>query len=179
MLVGIIVSCEVSFWLFLLAGLVTRYFLKLPRVSTVLLVLTPVTDTVLLVATAIDLRSGAEPSFAHALASIYLGMSLVYGRRIIARADERFAFRFAGGPAPKMLPKMGASHAAAERRGWLRHLLMFTIGCAIMGLLVLMAARDEAKGVFYGVAKAWTVILGIDFLVSFSYTLFPRKGRDI
>jgi hypothetical protein len=178
MLIVIIVACEVLFWLFLLAGLLIRYILKAPKAGMALLMLTPVADTILLIAAAIDLRSGAAPAFAHALSAIYLGLSLAYGKRIIAWADERFAFRFAGGPAPKQLPKTGAAHAAAERRGWLRHLLMFAISCAIMSLLVLIAAGDKMPEAFWGMVRVWALILFIDFLISFSYTLFPRRERD-
>ncbi|MDR0434980.1 MAG: hypothetical protein LBH21_08030 [Gracilibacteraceae bacterium] len=178
MLLGIIIACEILFWLFLLAGLAVRYLLPAPKAGMVLLMLTPVADIVLLAAAGIDLRGGAEPSFAHLLAAIYLGMSLVYGKRIITWTDERFAFRFAGGPAPKRRPKTGAAHAAAERRGWLRHLLMFAISCAVMAVLVLAATDDKALNTFLGVAKIWAVVLFADFLISFSYTLFPRKERD-
>lgn len=33
MLIGIIVACEVGFWVILLAGLVARYLLRLPRLG--------------------------------------------------------------------------------------------------------------------------------------------------
>jgi hypothetical protein len=41
MLIALIIAAELAFWLVLLAGLVTRYGLRRPRLGTVLLVATP------------------------------------------------------------------------------------------------------------------------------------------
>jgi hypothetical protein len=59
-LVVLIVAAEIAFWLALLAGLVTRYLLRRPRLGMALLVATPLIDLALLAATTIDLRRGGE-----------------------------------------------------------------------------------------------------------------------
>ncbi len=122
MLVVLIVAAEVAFWLTLLAGLVTRYLLRRPRLGMALLVATPLIDLALLAATTIDLRRGGEAALAHALAAVYIGVSVAWGQRMISWADARFAHRFAGGPPPERPPRTGPEHAAHQRREWLRHL---------------------------------------------------------
>jgi hypothetical protein len=66
-LIALIVAAEVAFWLVLLAGLVTRYGLRRPRLGMALLAATPFVDLGLIAATAIDLRRGGEAAFPHAL----------------------------------------------------------------------------------------------------------------
>lgn len=63
MLYAVIITSEVLFWVFLLAGLTARYPLRSPRLGAALLVCAPLVDLITLAAAVIDLRGGAEPSF--------------------------------------------------------------------------------------------------------------------
>jgi hypothetical protein len=177
-LIAFIVFAEIAFWLTLLAGLVTRYLLRRPRLGMALLVATPFVDLVLLAATTIDLRSGGDAALPHALAAVYIGISIAWGHRMIDWADARFAHRFAGGPSPARPPRTGARHAAHERREWLRHLLAWASGTALLGLGVLLVGDLDRTWALVNVAVLWTIVLVIDFLISFSYTLFPRRPRE-
>lgn len=173
----LIVAAEIGFWALLLAGLTARYVLRRRRLGLVLLAMTPLVDLVLLIATFVDLRGGAVATAWHSLAAVYLGVSIAFGPRMIAWADQRFAHRFADGPAPTRPPRTGPAHARHQRQGWYRHLLAFGIGVALLGggiLLVGDASRTEA---LTARILQWTVILAVDFLWSFSYTLAPRR-RD-
>lgn len=178
MLIGLIVFCEVMFWVFIVSGLFVRYALKKKKLGMVLLALSPVVDVVLLGATAVDLHGGGEAAFAHALAAIYLGVSLVFGKKMVAWADAWFSYRFADGPRPPKKPKAGKAHAALERLGWLRHLAAYAIGCVIMGVLMVISSSQQASEVFFGTMGTWGIILLVDFAISFSYTLFPRKEKQ-
>ena len=89
-------------------------------------------------------------------------------------ADVRFAHRFAGGPPPERAPRRGPAHAARERREWLRHLVAWATGTALLGLGVLLVGDSERTEALVSVAALWTLILAIDFVISFSYTLWPR-----
>ncbi|HSH34211.1 MAG TPA: hypothetical protein VLB31_11365, partial [Actinomycetota bacterium] len=67
--------------------------------------------------------------------------------------------------------------AQREREAWYRHLLAWSVGAALIGVAVLLVgdlARTEAMWQLLGV---WTVVLAIDFVVSVSYTLWPRPPR--
>jgi hypothetical protein len=175
-MIALIVACEIGFWVLLVSGLFARYVLKWRRVSGVLLVSVPVVDVVLLAATAIDLRSGAEATLGHGLAAVYLAVTVVFGHRMIRWADVRFAHRFAGGPAPDQGPRGGHEHAARQRRAWLEHLLAYALGAAFLGMFTLIAGGMDRAAPLWGVMGTWSVVLVIDFVISFSYTLMPRKS---
>lgn len=178
MLVGLIVVCEVLFWVVLLAGLAARYLLRRRRLGAALLVAAPFVDLILLTASAIDLRGGGTATTAHGLAAVYIGVSVGFGHSMIRWADVRFAHRFAGGPAPAPRPKYGREHAAHERRAWLRHVVAWAVGCALIGLAVVLVGDPSRTEALAGVAGVWTIVLVIDGVISLSYTLSPRKPKQ-
>ena len=178
MVVAFIVAAEIAFWGLLLAGLALRYPLRRPRAGMSLLVATPFVDLALLAATAIDLRLGGAAALPHALAAVYIGVSVAWGKRIIGWADARFAHRFASSPPPERPPRTGREHAARERREWLRHLVAWVTGTTLLGLGVLVAGDLDHSAALLGVAALWTIVLAIDFLISFSYTLWPRRAKS-
>lgn len=177
-MIAVIIGCEIGFWILLAAGLIARYPLRLPRLGWVLLASTPVVDLVLLVASVIDLRNGSTPSIVHAIAAIYIGISIAFGRRTIAWADAWFAHRYAGGPRPDRPARHGAARAARERAGWYRHLLAFAIGGGLLLAAAAMVDTEAARAMFHGVARVWLMVLGIDAVISFSYTLWPSSAKD-
>jgi hypothetical protein len=176
-LIALIVAAEIAFWLTLLSGLATRYVLRRPRLGLALLAATPAIDLALLAATTIDLRRGGEAALPHALAAVYIGVSVAWGRRLVDWADVRFAHRFADGPPPERPPRWGRAHAAHQRREWLRHLTAWGTGTAILGIGVLVVGDLDRAMALLNVAALWTLILAIDFAVSFSYALWPRAKQ--
>ncbi|WP_019631674.1 2TM domain-containing protein [Actinomadura atramentaria] len=175
-MIVVIVGCEIAFWVLLALGLLARYALRASGLSRVLLLGVPAADVVLLAASVADLRGGATAEPAHGLAAVYLGTSLVFGPQMIRWADERVAHRLHHGPPPTRPPRTGRAHAARERTQWYRHLLAYTIAAAVLALFTLLAGDPtRAKGA-WTVMAPWSVILAIDFLISFSYTLSPRKN---
>ena len=179
-LIGVfIVVCEAAFWAFVLAGLISRYLLRRPKLGVALLLMTPVVDLVLMAATVIDLRAGSTASIFHGLAAVYVGVSVAFGHRMIRRADERFAHRFAGEPLPEQPPKYGPEHARHERAGWYRHLLAWAIGSALLLVMALFVGDPATTESLLGKAALWAFILAIDFVWSFSYTLWPRRTKAL
>jgi hypothetical protein len=176
MLGFLIVAAETGFWALLLAGLTARYVLRSRRLGLVLMAMTPLVDVVLLIATVVDLRGGAVATAWHSLAAVYLGVSIAFGHRMIAWADQRFAQRFAGGPAPVAPARTGAAHARHQRQGWYRHLLAFGIGVSLLAGGILLVGDASRTVAFTARIQQWTLILAVDFLWSFSYTLWPRSA---
>lgn len=174
MMFWLIVADEIVFWLLIILGLACRYFFKKKKLSVLLLTGTPVLDFLLLVFTYFDLRSGSPASFAHVLAAIYIGVSVAFGLGLIRWADRQFAYRFIGGAKPVKRKTFGRARALQERRGWYRHLLAWTIGSGLMAGLHLLADRPEATELFMSSILRWGIILVADFVISFSYTLFPK-----
>lgn len=173
-MIGLIVACEIGFWVFLLAGLVARYPLRRRRAGAILLLGAPLLDVVLLATAAIDLRRGGEASFAHGLAAIYLAVTLVSGHALMRWVDARFAHRFAGGPAPVRPPRAGRAHAAHERHQGLQHLLTYAVAAAILLVFTPLAGGFPAAVPLWRVMAPWAVVLVIDLVISFSYTVVPR-----
>jgi hypothetical protein len=43
--------------------------------------------------------------------------------------------------------------------------------------MIFFAGAPERTEPLKHIIRVWTLVLGIDFLISFSYTLWPRKSR--
>jgi hypothetical protein len=181
MLVAVIIGCEIMFWVFVVLGLVSRYLLRRKTTGKIFLFCTPLVDLTLLVITIININSGIEITFVHGLAAIYIGVSVAFGRQMIAWADRQFSRRFVPGSQPRgpQPPRLyGKEHAVHERRGWLRHLLAWCIGSAILFGIIFYVNNADRTGILSGIIKGWALILFIDFLISFSYTIRPRKHKQ-
>lgn len=174
MILTAIVVCEVAFWVAVLAGLAARYVLRRPRLGAALLILAPVIDVVLLALVAVDLLRGGTASWQHGLAAIYIGVSVAYGKRMMAWADVRFRHRFAGGPAPERLT--GARYAVKCWRDVLLTGLAVVIAAAILGALVLLTNDAERTSALSGYFGVLGIILAVDVVWALSYTIWPRKG---
>lgn len=173
MIVAVIVACEVAFWVFIVLGLSARYLLRLRRTGAVLLALSPVTDLVLLTATALDLAGGGTATTAHGLAALYLGFSVAFGHAMIRWADVRFAHRFAGGPAPLRLA--GREYTKACWRDLLRTILGAAVAAAVIGLLALVAGDVQRSAALTSFLPILGIVVAADLLWAVSYTIWPRR----
>ncbi len=176
MLIAVIAACEIGFWVLLAAGLVTRYLLRQPKAGLVLLAGVPLVDVVMLVASVLDIHRGAEPSFKHSLAAIFIGVSVGFGHQTLKWADGWAAHLMGGAPRPVKPPKKGPERARRERAGWFRHLLAYVIGAGIMIGLGLLSGRGYDA--VLAPAGTWTLVLAIDAAVSFSYSFDRTTARE-
>ncbi|MER5204330.1 hypothetical protein [Streptomyces sp. NPDC002825] len=175
MIVTLIVLCEVGFWVLLAAGLATRYLLKMPRAGMALLLCEPVLEVVLLVVTAIDLKNGAEPSWEHGLAALYIGYTVGHGHRTVKWLDGHAAHRLGGGPRPPKPPRYGMARARHEGRVWLGSL----VGGAVATVLLLLAVRyvggdGNTESLWSWMFAAWRAV-GIHGLIALSYLIWQKK----
>lgn len=174
-----IVACEVGFWALLGLGLVTRYLLRMRRLSTILLLCVPLLDVILLALIAWDLlANGTTADFSHGLGAVYLGFTVGFGHQVIARVDSWFAHRFAGGPPPITPPKSGLLQVKYEWKQWLRMLLCAVIASAVLGGIVVLvndpSRTAELVGWFGRVWLATAVwLIGWPVWVSANYLLKP------
>lgn len=171
----LIIACEVGFWVFVLAGLSARYLLKKEKLGAFLLICTPIVDVILLIATVVDLKNGAMASTIHGIAAIYIGVSIAYGHQMIRWADRQFYYRFSNGEKPIKNKVYGSAKARKERERWYRHGLAWLIGGSVLGAIILYIQDPQQTEALWGILQLWTVVLGIDFLISFSYTIFPKR----
>jgi hypothetical protein len=176
MLIALIVACEIGFWIVLGAGLAARYLLGRRRLGGVLLTLVPCIDLVLLAATVIDLSNGATAGFQHGLAAAYIGFSVAFGPSMIRWADQRFAHRFAGGPAPWRPPRGGRARARYEWREFGKALVAWTVSCALLAAAIAIVGDAERTEELLGWIVRLTLILGIWSLWPITHTLWPSKA---
>ena len=174
MILAIILSCEIGFWVLILLGLIARYVFRRPKLGAALLIMTPVVDLILLAAVAIDLSAGGTAHFAHTLAAIYLGFSIAYGHRMIAWADVRFAHRFSGGPAP--VKRFGAAYTRACWADVLRTGLAIVIASAVLGLLIGITGDAERSRALTVTFRFLGIIFTIEVIWAASYTVWPKKA---
>ncbi|ADV67732.1 hypothetical protein [Deinococcus maricopensis] len=173
----LLIALEVLFWALLLGGLLTRYALQHPRLGALLLTLAPLTDLALLGLSAADLHRGGTATFAHALAAVFIALSVTSGRTMLRTLDHLVQRGLRRQPLQR--PRLtGHAHAHAERRGWLVHAATWLIGTGLMLGAAAWIAAPERTAALTGAARLWTLILAIDFLVSFSYSLWPRKPHN-
>jgi len=178
-MVAVIVACEIGFWVVLGAGLVARYLLRMRRLGAALLLATALVDLIALVAAVVDLRRGATADWSHGLAALYIGFSVAFGPTMVRWADERFAYRFAGGPAPTKPPKYGMARARYEWTLWLRAVVASAISGALLFAAIRLVddgERTEALGNTLSALPRVVVIWGI---VALTYTIFPKTAKAI
>lgn len=161
---ALVLACEVAFWVFLAAAVVTRYALRMRRLSTVLLLCEPLLEVVLLVATVGDLLRGSEATWTHGLAALYLGFTVAFGKRTVHAVDTWVAHRFAGGPAPVRPPRHGPVRLRYEWALWLRVLLAWAVAWVVLGVLLLITlgagdAAAQQQEVLLGWGARATVVL--------------------
>jgi hypothetical protein len=132
----LIIACEAAFWVVLAAALAIRYLLQRPQLSRIFLWTLPAVDLLLLILTALDLRSGTVATFAHGLATAYVGFTLAFGGVLVTWADQHFAHRFAGGPAPTAAPDRGWAAVRYEFALWLRSIVAWVITLVLLVALI-------------------------------------------
>jgi hypothetical protein len=90
-------------------------------------------------------------------------------------ADRQFAYRFSNSPKPLSEKQYGKLHAKQERSGWYRHLEAWGIGSALLMLMIWLVGNLSQTKELQNIITWWLLVLGIVFILSFSYTIWPRK----
>ncbi|MEU7578235.1 hypothetical protein AB0B50_11590 [Streptomyces sp. NPDC041068] len=175
MIVTLIVICEVGFWVLLAAGLAARYLLRMPRLGIALLLCEPLLEVVLLVVTAVDLKNGADPSWKHGLAALYIGFTVGHGHRTVKWLDGHAAHRFNGTPVPRP-PRYGRARAVHEGKVWLGTVVAAAVASGLL-LIAMWYVDDPSRtsSLQSWMYTAWRTA-GIHGLIALSYALFPKKA---
>jgi hypothetical protein len=145
----LIVGCEAAFWVVLALALAARYLLKRQSVSRALLLALPAVDILLLVFTALDLRSGTAATFAHGLATAYVGFTVAFGPVLVRWADRHFAHWFANGPPPNLAPARGWAAIREELALWLRCVVAWAITIPLLIALIAFVDNEAASQELY------------------------------
>ncbi|MEU2434286.1 MULTISPECIES: hypothetical protein [unclassified Streptomyces] len=178
MIVTLIVICEIGFWVLLAAGLAVRYLLRMPRAGLAILLLEPLLEVVLLVVTALDLKNGAEPSWKHGLAALYIGYTVGHGHRTITWLDGHAAHRIGGGPPPVKPPRHGMARARHEGRVWLGTAVAALVATALLQIAVRYVDDPSRTGSLYDWMYVSWRAAGIHGLIALSYAVFPKREPE-
>ena len=157
----LIIACEAAFCVVLAVALAARYLLTQERLSRALLLSLPGIDLLLLLFTAIDLKSGTPATFAHGLATVYIGFTIAFGGVLVKWADVRFAHRFAGGPQPAAAPSLGWPAVRYEFSLWGRSILAWVIALSCLGGLIAFVGdtgNTTELNDWYRIATATTLL---------------------
>jgi hypothetical protein len=175
-IVALIAACEIGFWVLLAAGLACRYVLRMPRTGLVLLLCEPLLEVVLLVATALDLKNGAEPNWTHGLAALYIGYTVGHGHRTVKWLDGHAAHRLGGAPKPLGPPRYGMARARHEAKVWLGTLVAAAVATALLQLAI-WYVDDPSRTTSLEDWRftAWRAA-GIHGLVALAYWIWPKKA---
>ncbi|MFJ9432160.1 hypothetical protein ACIRQY_21175 [Streptomyces sp. NPDC101490] len=179
MIVTLIIVCEVGFWVLLAAGLGARYLLRMPRTGAALLLCEPLLEVLLLVVTAMDLKNGADPSWRHGLAAVYIGFTVGHGHRTVKWLDGHAAHRFGGAPPPRKPPRHGMARARHEGAVWLGTAVAAAVASALL-LLAMWYVGDagDTDGLRQTIYAVWRAA-GIHGLIALSYAIWPKKDPGV
>ncbi|RII15752.1 hypothetical protein DSC45_18125 [Streptomyces sp. YIM 130001] len=175
MIVWLIIICEVGFWVLLAAGLVLRYWARMPRASVGVLLCEPLLEVILFVVTVIDLKNGAEPDWKHGLAAVYIGYSIALGHYTIKWVDVRVAHRFAGGPPPDT-PKYGVRRAIHEWKLAARWTLASAIALGLLQGAVWYVGPDGSVDSLRAWQEKMLFLIAINVAIGVWYTVFPKRA---
>jgi hypothetical protein len=153
--------------------------LKFPKIGKAVLWCVPVLDVMLLISAAIDLQQGAVAEFAHGLAAVYLGFTLVYGAGVIKWLDQYAAYRFAAGKKITQPRLYGWSHARYEWLQWLKGVGAGAIAAVLILLAIYFVNQPEKTQLLLEWLSYifWTLALwGVCWPVW--YSVFPKKINE-
>lgn len=173
-----IVTCEIAFWVVILAGLAVRYLLKRPKLGLAMLALTPVIDLLLFVITGVDLYNGAVATTAHAIAAVYIGVSIAFGKSMIDWADRWFRYLVHKQEEARPVKRYGLEYAKQYLRGFIRHIAAFLIGAGLLVGMIYFIHDTSRTEALSGVLRIWTVVLGIDLIITVTYFVWPRPEKN-
>ncbi|MDK1474843.1 hypothetical protein QNO07_15680 [Streptomyces sp. 549] len=176
MIVALIIACEIGFWVILAGGLALRYLARMPRAGVAVLLCEPLLEVVLLVATAIDLRNGAEPDWMHGLAAVYIGFTAAYGHYLIRWADGHFAHRFAGGPPPVKPPRYGMARAVHEWKMSARAIGAAAIAAGLLQAAIWYVGADGSTTSLVAWQQRMGFVVVIALIIAASYTIWPKQA---
>nr|BBK07995.1 hypothetical protein [Streptomyces sp. TP-A0584] len=162
----------------LAAGLGARYVKGWKRLGGGILLCVPLLDVVLLTATVISLRDGAEVDIWHGLSAAYLGFTVAFGNDTLRWADEKFGQRFGGVPRKPRPVLYGRARIIQEWRSWLRFLLAYAVSCALLaGMVGFVGGLDRGAPLLMWL-NPLTKILVYSLVWPIIVTIWPGRAPE-
>ncbi|USG66576.1 hypothetical protein NDK47_04555 [Brevibacillus ruminantium] len=201
-----LIAAEVIFWVSVITFLIARYWFGKKALSAVFLLLFILNDLWIATLGFFDyLQTGQFSSYQIIVVVLFL-YAITYGKSDFKKLDYYVQIKVAkwkGLPAPDIeAPKklVGREHAKRERSNLYVHLSVYVAAHLVFFFLVGLSPRvyematwsqffteffsaQEALLPFQNetlnnLSRVWTLILGIDTVISLSYTVFPKGGSS-
>lgn len=202
----LLVGAEIVFWVLAGSFLVLRYLLGLRRAGAAVLGLMVLNELLVAALGLLDYRRTGEFAGYQIVVLAFIVYALTFGKEDFRQLDERIermvlTWKGQAQPAPTPASRTarpalsGAEHYRKERRGWYVHLAIFVVGQTVflaMGeswpATILTGELPPSAlntGKWSGAetstltlaSRVWCVVIVVDFVWSFSYTLFPRRTK--
>lgn len=153
----------------------------------------------------LDLRESGQISTFQIVSVAALIYAFTLGRRDIKRVDNYLKVKVrswkskgatpapvpattvapsAGSPAAALPEEFDWEHTRKERRDWYGHVALFAVGQMVFFVLgeswiagQITGDMPEDPSSLMNAGRIWCVVLGVDAIWSFSYSLFPRKTK--
>ncbi|MGA6173909.1 hypothetical protein ACPEIF_27110 [Streptomyces sp. NPDC012600] len=158
------------------AGLSARYVKGWKRLGGGVLLCVLLLDIVLLAATVISLRGGAEVTVWHGLSAAYLGFTVAFGHDTLRWADEKFGRRFGGVPERPRPVLYGRARVLREWRSWLRFLLAYGVSCALLVGMTWFVGGTERGALLLAWLNPLTKILIYSLIWPVIVTIRPGRA---
>lgn len=204
--VAFLIGSEVIFWVFVSLALILRYWFRLKKASFVAFIILILNEVMVFLIGVFDyLDTGTFSSFQILIVAFIL-YALIFGKKDFKKLDhwiQKKVARFKGEESIPVFdddPKQnlyGKEHAKLQRRNFYIHFLIFVAAHIVFALLFgfipdsilnvpipewlanlnIGSTRTNEFNVIAGISSIWTKILLIDFIWSFSYTIWPKKEK--
>ena len=196
-----LISAEIIFWICAIAFLLLRYWFKLERVSMFIFIIFIVNDLWIAFLAFMDYRRSGEFSVFQIAILIFIVYALTFGKSDFKKLDlfiKRQVARFRGEtiPASEMpVQRYGLDLALYEWKQFTGHLFMFALLHIVFAFAFglsdqfkslqidqwLSLLNNDDKEIPFNhegvnsVSTVWRIILIVDFFITLSYTVFPKK----
>ncbi|KKB41390.1 hypothetical protein ACFSCZ_17475 [Siminovitchia sediminis] len=197
----IVIIAEILFLVFAGLFFIMRYWFRKNAVGFAFIILLILNELFLAFLAIYDyLQTGTLDSFQIITAIFYIYL-IFEGKKDFKRLDHYFKKKVAswkGETVPDLQTsesavekKYGRAHAKEEREGWYIHLVIFVIAQIVFWNIDNFTGWQDFNlnqiGEFFQIYEdpkinqvnaVWGVILFIDFIWSFSYTIWPKKEKS-
>jgi len=198
---SIVIVAEILFFVLFGAFFIMKYWFNKPRIGYVFIVLLILNELFIALIAIYDYVETGKVSSFQVITVLFFIYLISLGKKDFLQLERFFKRKIAiwkGEPVPELPHKeihkqeqYGKMHAKEERKGWYSHLLIFIIAQLIFINMSGFAGWQEfslnrLKNTFQiyednkinHANSVWGIILIIDFIWSFSYTIWPKKKKS-
>ncbi len=180
-----LMASEVIFLVFVSLALLFRYWFRLKKASLAAFIIVILNELAVLVIGVLDYIEVGTFSQFQMIIVIFIIYALIFGKSDFKKLDrwiQKKVARMKGEPIPDFGEEparqlYGKEHAREERKGFYKHLLLFVVVHICFAILFAFVKLDD-NNLLAGISNIWTKVLIIDFIWSFSYTIWPKKEKS-